>query len=161
MNATWTRAGHVLTVGTIYLGVTYAILATKLFPSHDALNNYFQFNYGLINSLLAGEVMLWNPAAACGSPAFLLFLTMGVLDPAFVASVAAAKILSLGVLQTYMLWILLRNLPVLGGLYWLMTQHCRNRLSVVLSTVFLFVSFSACLMADHIVFAVYWPLMLA
>jgi hypothetical protein len=105
--------------------------------------------------------MLWDPIAACGSPFFFSILIPGTLDPIFALAVLLGKLFYLDILQTFWAWIILRDIPILIGVYWLMSLYCRNIFSVLCSTIFLFFSFSFCLLRDAISFVYYWPLLLA
>jgi len=157
----WRSGATIIALAFIYASVSYAILALRLLPSHDAYNGYVATFHPIISSLLNGKLLLWDPIPACGTPLYLAALTGGVLDPAFSVSILIGRLCSLNVLDTYWTWILLRNIPVLVGSFWLIRLHCRSLFCALLCTAFTFATLSFCLLRDHIVFVVYWPLLLA
>ena len=110
-------------LGLIFLFFPYAIYAFNLFISHDCYSGYISTYYYAISSLLKGVIPLWDPMAACGWPFFLSFLPSGMLEPLFTVSVLMGKLFSLNVFQIYMTWVVLRTLPFLIGMFWLIKQR--------------------------------------
>lgn len=154
------RSTEILTLGTFIWILGYSVYAFRLFPSHDWWNSYGILHY-VISSLLDGTIPYWSPAAACGSPLFYTFIQLGMLDPAFLLAVAAGKVLSLNVLAICFLWFVLRMVPFVFGMFWLVKQHTRHSAASLAATIPASAILFLCLLRDSTEFCVYWPLMLA
>lgn len=151
-----------LILSIIFLSFPYSIFAFKLFPNGDCYNAYVNFYHYIISSILDNQGLpFWDPIAAGGSPIYLVFLAIGILEPFFWVSIFIGKIFSLNVFQVYMTWIVIRNLPILIGMFWLLKQTCRHSVLAIFGAAFVYYALSLSLLRDGIVFVIYWPLLLA
>jgi hypothetical protein len=145
----------------IYLLMLNLIYAFKLFPTHDCYNNFLQVNHFIISNLLSGDIPFWDPLPACGWPLYLAWSVLGVFEPFFVISIIVGRLLSLDVLQVYLLWLALRTIPLLIGCFWLMRQLSGHSFCSLLMTAFLYLTLAMCFYRDHVFYVIYLPLMLA
>ena len=105
--------------------------------------------------------MTWDPNAACGAPIENVFVSSGILDPCFLISLLMGKFLHLNVWDTYILWINLRLIPLLIGIYSLVSLYTKNPYIQFFNTTSLFTILALSLYRDHVLFVTYWPLFLA
>lgn len=146
--------------GAVLLAV-YIFRASDYFLTWDCFNNYAGIGQYAISFLRQGILPLWDPMVGCGAPFYMDFLVLGLFDPLFVLSVLAGKLSGLDVLQTYELWLILRPLPFLLGMFWLLKQLTRHSAVSLAGASFLYMVMFTCLLRDHVFFIVYLPLVLA
>ncbi len=138
-----------------------SVAALKLFPNKDAFNALTYLYSYIISSLLNGTIPYWDPMAACGSPLYLSFMSLGILDPIFAVSVFFGKIFSLNVFQICMMWYTVSQWPVLFGMFWLLKMLCRHSTVALCGGAFVYYTMALFSLQLTLPFVAYWPLLLA
>jgi len=100
-------------------------LTLKVTFTNDSLAWYPQF-YFLFDSLVHGQLPLWNPYVLAGQPFFMDFQNMELLDPLIFLGVFLHKYLGFTYLGVYHFWYFGR-LAILGtGVYFLIRYWCKS-----------------------------------